>query len=368
MRRASRPLLTLATALFLAASLFCSTLAAQRRSVPYPSTFPDTDEGLGSTRPRSFSVNGTVADAESRMAMGGVRVDLQAITGGILATAFTGANGIFQFNNVRSGNYELIFDEPGYEDRREHLDVDGPVFGVIVELRRLNGGGPGSPSGPTVSVRELSIPQKAHDAMGKGMSLLYQKSDNAGSIKQFQRAIQAYPGYYEAYAQMGLAYMRMKDAGHSEQALRKSAELSQEHYPDAFFLLAALFSSAQRFADAEPLARKAVELNPNSWHAQSELAQALLGLKRADDAEKPADAAVKLQPDNPILHLLLADVHIALGNGPALLDDLNTYLKLAPNGSFAEQVRQHRDELQQRLQNSQAAPAGNSSASAPANP
>jgi hypothetical protein len=336
--------------------------------VPYPSTFPDTDEGLGSTRPRSFSVNGTVADAESRVAMGGVRVDLQAITGGILATAFTGANGNFQFNNVRSGNYELIFDEPGYEDRREHLDVDGSVFGVIVELRRLNGGGPGSPSGPTVSVRELSIPQKAHDAMGKGMSLLYQKSDNAGSIKQFQRAIQAYPGYYEAYAQMGLAYMRMKDAGHSEQALRKSAELSQEHYPDAFFLLAALFSSAQRFADAEPLARKAVELNPNSWHAQSELAQALLGLKRADDAEKPADAAVKLQPDIPILHLLLADVHIALGNGPALLDDLNTYLKLAPNGSFAEQVRQHRDELQQRLQNSQAAPAGDSSAGAQANP
>jgi hypothetical protein len=51
-----------------------------------------------------------------------------------------------------------------------------------------------------------------------------------------------------------------------------------------------------------------------------------------------------------------------------LLDDLNTYLKLAPNGSFAEQVRQHRDELQQRLQNSQAAPAGDSSAGAPANP
>src|SRR5437879_8402682 len=99
MRRASKPLLTLPTSLFLAASLFCSTLAAQRRSVPYPSTFPDTDEGLGSTRPRSFSVNGTVADAESRMAMGGVRVDLQAITGGILATAFTGANGIFQFRS-----------------------------------------------------------------------------------------------------------------------------------------------------------------------------------------------------------------------------------------------------------------------------
>src|SRR5437879_12005551 len=100
MRRASKPLLTLATALSLAASLFCSTLAAQRRSVPYPSTFPDTDEGLGSTRPRSFSVNGTVADAGSRMAMGGVRVALQAIPGGNLATAVTGPNGILKLNSL----------------------------------------------------------------------------------------------------------------------------------------------------------------------------------------------------------------------------------------------------------------------------
>src|SRR5437879_10087956 len=112
-RRASKPLLTLATALSLAASLFCSTLAAQRRSMPSPSTFPDTDEGLGSTRPRSFSVNGTVADAESRVAMSGVRVDLQAIAGGILAPAIPGSHVTFQFNNDRSAHYQLIFDEHG---------------------------------------------------------------------------------------------------------------------------------------------------------------------------------------------------------------------------------------------------------------
>ena len=105
--------------------------------MPSPSTFPDTDEGLGSTRPRSFSVNGTVADAESRVAMSGVRVDLQAIAGGILATAFTGSNGNFQFNNVRLGNYELIFDEPGYEDRRESGFGGGLAAYVEYSVHRL---------------------------------------------------------------------------------------------------------------------------------------------------------------------------------------------------------------------------------------
>ncbi|PYU19721.1 MAG: hypothetical protein DMG32_23885 [Acidobacteria bacterium] len=357
MRRVSLQLFSFAAPLLLAAFIFCPPLEAQRRSVPSPSSFPDLDSDLGTTtRARSFSISGTVADAQSHIRIDGVRVDLQGLTGGILATSFTSGNGSFQFNNVRPGSYELIFEQPGYNDDREHLEIDGPVFGITVGLRRFAPGG-AAEAGPTVSVRELSIPEKARGAMSKGMSLLYQKSDYPGSIKQFQRAIQAYPNYYEAYAQMGLAYMRNKDAAQSEKALRKSMDLSEEHYPDALFLLAALFSSERRFADAEPLARKSVELDAISWHAQSELAQALLGLKRPDEAEKYAQAAAKLEPDNAMLALLLADVHIQLRNGPALLDDLNSYLKLAPNGRYAEQVRQERDTVRQRLQNTQAAPA-----------
>jgi tetratricopeptide (TPR) repeat protein len=318
------------------------------------------DGGLGSTRARAFSISGVVADAESHVRMDGVRVDLQALVGGTLATAFTSSNGSFQFNNVRPGSYELVFEQPGYQDAREHLEIDGPVFGMTVNLRRL-GAEAGTPSGPTVSVRELSIPQKARDAMSKGTGLLYQKSDYAGSIKQFQRAIQVYPNFYEAYAQMGFAYMRMNDANQSETALRKAIELSEGRYPDALMLLAALFESGKRYADAEPLARKAVGLDANSWRAQSELAQALLGLDRPEDAETYAQAAANLQPQNPIFRLLLADVHMQLRNDPALLDDLNGYLRLAPNGPYADRVRRQRDEVQQRLQNTQAAPAPPSS-------
>jgi Flp pilus assembly protein TadD len=191
--------------------------------------------------------------------------------------------------------------------------------------------------------------------------LLYQKSDYPGSLKQFQRAVDAFPNYYEALAQMGLAYMRMKDTAHAEQSLRKSIEVSQGHYADAFSLLAVLFASGKDFANAEREARKATGLDPNSWHAQSELAQALLGLGRAAEAEPYAETAVKLQPENPTIYLVLADIHIELRNDAALLEDLNGYLKLAPNGPYADKARQQRDELQQQSQNTRA-----SSANAPA--
>jgi tetratricopeptide (TPR) repeat protein len=328
--------------------------------------FPDDDAGLSPSRGRSFTVSGVVSDAESHQRIDGARVDLQGLSGGILATEFTSSSGSFEFTNVRMGSYQLIFEQVGYQDSRQQLEIEGPVFGMSVALRRLISAG--TPGAPSVSVRELSMPQKARDAMTKGIALLYQKSDYPGSIKQFERAIQAYPNFYEAYAQIGIAYMRMKDPARSEQALRKSVDLSENRYPDALFLLAGVFSSERRFADAEPLARKAVEVDAYSWRAKSELAQALFGLKRPEEAEKYADEAVRLQPDNPLLHLLLADIHIALGNDPALLDDFNAYLRLAPNGNYAEKVRQHRDELQQRLQNSQAPPSEPSPSASQANP
>lgn len=366
MRRVPGLFLGLIAVPLLAAALFCAPLAAQQR--PGANPFPDDDEGLGlsPSRGRSFTISGVVSDADSHNRIEGVRVDLQGLSGGILATQFTSSNGSFEFTNVRMGSYQLLFEQVGYGDSHQQIEVEGPVFGMNVALKRLSTAG--DPKAPTVSVREFSIPEKARDAMSKGVNLLYQKSDYPGSIKQFERAIQAYPNFYEAYAQMGVAYMRMKDSAKSEQALRKSVALSEEHYPDALYLLAALFLTSQRIADAEPLARKAVELEPNSWHAQSELAQALLKLEHPQEAEEHAQAAVKLQPENPILRLLLADTHIALQNDPALLEDLNAYLKLAPNGQFALKVREQRDRVQRRLQNSQAPPAESSPSASQANP
>jgi hypothetical protein len=55
--------------------------------------------------------------------------------------------------------------------------------------------------------------------------------------------------------------------------------------------------------------------------------------------------------------LLLANVHMNEQNYPALLDDLNSYLKLAPTGSLADQARKQRDQVQQALSATPASPA-----------
>src|SRR6266849_6411187 len=319
-------------------------------AVQQPKPTPPLGPNAGTRQATTLSVSGFVRDAQDHSTIEGVQVELRALNGGTVARAFT-TNGSFRLDNIGGGTYNLVVEQIGYEPASQQVDVVmGPVSGVLVELRRVREPGSLVSKGPsTVSKRELSIPRNAHASMEKGIVLLQEKSDYQGSVKQFERAIHEYPDYYEAYVQMGVAYMHLGNAANSERALRKSLELSQQHYVDALFWLATLLSNGERFSDAEPLARKGVELDPNSWQANSELARALLGLNRAGEAEKSALAAVKLRSDHPLLYLLLANIHGQLQNDPALLEDLNNYLKLAPAGPFADQVRQQRTQVQQAL-------------------
>jgi Flp pilus assembly protein TadD len=332
---------------------FCEPIAAQKG----PSRSTGSNPNTGTIQPHRYSVSGKVSDAQTHSDINDVRVDLRSFSGATVATVFTNGAGNFEFSNVAAGSYEVNVQQMGYQLLNQSVDVIGSVFGLMLELRPNPTTSSVTPGRSSVSARELSLPPKARDAMEKGLALMYRKSDYPGSIKQFERAIQEFPNYYEAYTQIGVAYLHLGNSASSEQALRKSLELSQEHYVDALFWLATLLSDSGRFADAEPIARKAVELDASSWQANAELARALLGLNRAVEAEKSAVAASKLRPENPIIYLILANVHGQLQNDSALLEDLNNYLKLAPTGPFADQARAQRKELQQEHGDAQETPA-----------
>jgi len=330
----------------------CSApVSAQQRTPPPSQPGMNPNSNPMSMPVRSFAVNGMVSDAVSHARLDFVKVELQSATGGVIGTTVTNNNGRFEFDNLGPGDYMVVVDQAGYRSESQRVEVfDSSVYGVEIELSKTadseNAAGSGA---STVSVRDLSIPPKAREDMQKGMVLLYGKSDYQGSLKAFQKAIQDFPGYYEAYAQIGVAYMRLADAANSEKAFRKSIEVSSDHYADAYVGLAELCLSQRRFDDAEPAARKAIEIDSKSWQANLELARALMELKRPAEAETNALAATKLKPDEPTPYLILANAHTQLQNGPALLDDLNHYLNLAPDGPFAQQARQERDQLQQAL-------------------
>jgi Flp pilus assembly protein TadD len=319
---------------------------------------PDPDSGgLGTSgigRRGRYTISGSVRDAGTDRPMDFVTVKLWTLSAGATATTTTGSSGNFTFTDVPGGTYYLVVEETGYQNLQEEVNVNGrATVGVQLLLRRT--AVDAAPGAATISARDLTIPKKAREAMVRGISLANDKLDYKGSIEQFQRAIKEFPDYYEAYFQIGLVYEKLEDTAKAEENMRKSIDVSKRKFTDALSALAFLYSGEKRFADAEPVAREAVALNPNLWDAQLELARALHGLERSEEAETSALSVLRLKPDFVQIHLLLANIHLKMRNYQALLQDLDNYLKAAPDTPEAVQARQMREQVTQLLSQQESA-------------
>jgi tetratricopeptide (TPR) repeat protein len=206
-----------------------------------------------------------------------------------------------------------------------------------------------SDSGSTVSAHELSIPAKARDAFNKATRLLAAKN-LSGSIAEFQRAIDAFPKFYEAYYRMGLAELKLQKTGEAEAAFRKSIELSEARYaPPHFGLSLMLWQNEEKFADAEAMVRTGLRLNPADAGGCYTLAWMQYNTDRLADAEKSARQAIVSEPTFAMVYLLLAQIHLRLQNHSGVVEDLNAYLRLDPDSSASDQARRLLAEAQRAL-------------------
>jgi tetratricopeptide (TPR) repeat protein len=279
--------------------------------------------------------------------MENIRVDLKQSTEIPVSTTFTQAGGAFQFSGIVNGEYILEVNAQDYIPLQQPVEIknSGRRDISLLLTRSTNPIRLNLNSG-IISAHQLSAPRKAQDKFEKGLNLLYDKSDFRGAITQFQRAINDFPTYYEAYALEGTAYQGLGDTSAAEMALRKSVELSSGKYSEGLFLLSALLSNTRRYQEAVALARKSVAIDAISWQGPFELARALFGLKQYDEAEKSAIQCRDKNPDNPSVYILLANIHIMRRDLPSLAGDLDAYLKIAPTGIDADWVRKIQEQLQ----------------------
>jgi tetratricopeptide (TPR) repeat protein len=324
--------------------------------------FPANAQGQQQQQPHRrsvYSIGGSLRDDVNHHALENILVTLKQLTGPTVNTAFTNSNGDFQFDGLPSGDYVIEISAKDYDAFRESITLtDGSRLGISIFLART---GKAATAGMqmSISAHQLSVPHKAHDEFEKGMSLIYLKADYRGAITQFQLAIRDFATYYEAYAEEGNAYYELQEMDHAEEALRKSIELSSGQYADAAFTLAALLTDKKHFEEAEKIARQGISVDSSSWRGPFELARALTALRKTDEAEKNAQQARDVMPDNPPVYLLLANIHIQKKDYPALLRDLNDYLRLSPIGPEADQARKTREHVQSILNAPKGETAGN---------
>jgi len=96
----------------------------------------------------------------------------------------------------------------------------------------------------------------------------------------------------------------------------------------------------KRFGAVGPMLRKALAKNDQSAVGHYFLGQSLANLGLWEDAEKELLASLKLgQEEMKEAHRLLAIIYTIRGAKKQAADELEAYLKLAPDAPDAEQLR-----------------------------
>ena len=196
--------------------------------------------------------------------------------------------------------------------------------------------------GYTVSVRELSIPEKARKSFEKGTRMLA-AGDAEASIAEFRRAIAAFQSYYEAYYHMGTAQVYLGLAQEAEDAFQKSIQLSDGRFAMPYFGLSMILCHEKNFGEGDTLAKTGLSLDPDSLMGRFSLSWAEMGLGRLGVAEKNLRDILQRRPNFPEARLMLLEIHRRQRSVPDMIDDIEGYLKLDSTSPTSVQLRALRE-------------------------
>lgn len=264
--------------------------------------------------------------------------------GGIrVGEAITTDRGEFAFNDAPDGPCILKITADGFMPLEMGITVDlHSASGIPIFLRPIKKSAYEAPGGSAISAHELSMPPSARKLADSGKKKLYADQNPGAALHDFQSAVAKAPDYYEAYYQIGMVYLSLKNPAEAEANLKKSVDLSNQSYAEAVLALAILQLGRHDAVEGEPLLRRALELSPNSWVAQYELGKLELYRSHLDAALDAARKAEVLAPDQPKVYHLLSLIHLRQKNYQAAVADLDAYIKLdpdSPDGQTAKHIR-----------------------------
>lgn len=286
-------------------------------------------------------ISGTVLLEANKRPASQVAVSLKSRVLGVFRSVLTDIEGHFRVPHLPHGTYEVAVEEEGYEVAHTSTQLDGPSSKLVVYLRsaKLT---QSQKTTYTVSMRELKIPGKAQSEFNKGLERLA-KQDPAGSLSHFTKATEVFPGYYEAHYHIGVAEMRLGHMELAEKEYQEAIDLSGGHYSWAEFGLGFLLCQQGKAEEAEQIIRRGLEVDDGSAEGYTILSNALMQQNKRDEAERSAQEALLRNPNLADAYLMLANVDADKGDYRAQLQDLDAYLKIAPNGPAADQAKRGRE-------------------------
>ncbi len=241
-----------------------------------------------------ITLGGRVRYANDMSEASSVRVRLLEAMGIPITETFTDSRGTFEFGNLRPAQFMLEVSTEGYEVIRQSVDLSSMV-GSRVHLTMLlvpssQVAAERPPHGNTASQRELQVPKKARKAFVKGLRELNEKDRPGRSVSHFQKAIELYLEYDEAYVQLSLAYLSQGMTVPAQETLERALAVNQEN-ARAHAFLGIVYREQEEMQKSARALQTSVTLKARDWLTHMELGKALLKIGKIEEAYEHARSA-----------------------------------------------------------------------------
>lgn len=266
----------------------------------------------------------------------------------------TDSQGLFRFSQLPAGTYEIRVAAQGYLTYISSVNLI--VCNFINYLVRLE---PEESRSVTtkavkriVSVRVAAIPDSTRKALEKGTKELHEKDRPKRSLEHFQKAIELYTDYDEAYVQLGIAYSLLNDDSNAVETFQRAVKVYDQN-ARAFAFWGKHDYGQGRLEEAANHLSKAVELYPNFWLAHKDLSRVLGEAGKKQEAYTHASRAHELHTEDPDVHLVYYNACVKSGRLADGLAEIDEFLELFPKSDLAKPMRAMRDKLAEKITSSQ---------------
>jgi tetratricopeptide (TPR) repeat protein len=288
-------------------------------------------------------VKGKVVDSANQIVEGATVILETKDSGARRFKVTTNKKGEYIQIGLQPGSWTITATKDGVGEAKADVRITlGASEQIDLTLAKAGAAGAGGPAMSKEEAAKLDTMQKAFD---EGIKLTQAgKLDEA--IAKFMEAKAINPDCFACQFNIGLSYAAKKDVPKAEEAFLAASALKPES-PEPFNQMANLYNASKQYDKAAQMAAEASKRSAGAAgagggaSAESLFNQGVVlwnGQKYAE-AKAQFEAAAKAKPDYADAHYWVGMANLNTGAMPAARAAFEQYLKYAPTGQYAEQVK-----------------------------